>query len=299
MKSETKRWLAASAAGIAGLVLVAALVLSGNGDGGGNGADAEDNVADTTSSAAPSGATIARPSDDGREEVIVSGIRGSLEASLFGPRDPGAVVEAITAEDIGRFAFRATDACQAGSSAFEIDLALTFTGLNERLVAIDTQQAPAQTAHGLLDLDTGEFIIIGGGTGYQEIYLGAMLPVGPPDAPTGVAIAGLNIFTPADTLPPIFTINIPIDGALDIPADAGLEAGTHAEILGERWATIMETLKGTLPEGALSPDASDDDLSEIAQRLADILTTEDLPPPLNEIVQGDGTCALAVAGVTR
>ena len=53
------------------------------------------------------GATVATPvaaqQDDVIEEVVVTGIRGSLTSSMNTKRDAGGVVDAITAEDIGKF----------------------------------------------------------------------------------------------------------------------------------------------------------------------------------------------------
>jgi outer membrane cobalamin receptor len=53
------------------------------------------------------GATVATPvaaqQDDVIEEIVVKGIRGSLTSSMNTKRDAGGVVDAITAEDIGKF----------------------------------------------------------------------------------------------------------------------------------------------------------------------------------------------------
>ena len=53
------------------------------------------------------GATVATPAaaqqDDVIEEIVVKGIRGSLTSSMNTKRDAGGIVDAITAEDIGKF----------------------------------------------------------------------------------------------------------------------------------------------------------------------------------------------------
>ena len=53
------------------------------------------------------GATVATPvaaqQDDVIEEIVVKGIRGSLTSSMNTKRDAGGIVDAITAEDIGKF----------------------------------------------------------------------------------------------------------------------------------------------------------------------------------------------------
>lgn len=55
---------------------------------------------------APSGAVTPAPSDNGSnddEEIIVTGIRGSIQASIQAKRDSSVIADIISAEDIGKF----------------------------------------------------------------------------------------------------------------------------------------------------------------------------------------------------
>jgi iron complex outermembrane receptor protein len=65
---------------------------------------AQDNA---PSDAAPSGAAVPAPSDNGSgneaDDIIVTGIRGSLRASIDAKRKSDIVADIITAEDIGKF----------------------------------------------------------------------------------------------------------------------------------------------------------------------------------------------------
>jgi len=62
-----------------------------------------DPQAPATAPAGPPTSTTGSPTDDGIEEVVISGLRSSLQASMEIKRDAIGVVDAISAEDIGKF----------------------------------------------------------------------------------------------------------------------------------------------------------------------------------------------------
>ena len=59
----------------------------------------------TPTNSAPAGATRPAPSDTGSadEDIVVTGIRGSLRASIQAKRDSAVIADIISAEDIGKF----------------------------------------------------------------------------------------------------------------------------------------------------------------------------------------------------
>jgi iron complex outermembrane recepter protein len=67
-------------------------------------AQSTDQPAEPPTNAAPSGAVQPAPSNTGSEEaIIITGFRGSIEASIRAKRDSSVIADVLTAEDIGKF----------------------------------------------------------------------------------------------------------------------------------------------------------------------------------------------------
>lgn len=190
-----------------------------------------------------SGVVFAQESNDAVEEIVVTGIKASMARAMDIKRDAAGVVDAISAEDIGKM----PDANLAESlqriSGVSITRAggegsrVTVRGLasDYNLVTLNGRQMPASTTSAN-DINTGRSFDFGNlaseGVSGVEVY-----KTGRADVATGGMGALINILTPHPLKNPGLKASLGVKAALDqsgkdsdvTPEISGLYSNTFAD----------------------------------------------------------------------